>query len=77
MRSIIFLILILSTSALATIPYFFVWANRIEPSVMGIPFAFLWQLGLALLSSFFLACWYLTESRNGDLDIEVTPEERP
>jgi len=77
MRSTIFLILILSTTAFATFPYFFVWANRIEPSFMGLSFAFLWQIGLALLGAFFLACWYLVENRSGDLDIEVTLEERP
>lgn len=75
MRSAIFLVLILSTIVLATFPFFFTWANRIEPSLLGLPFSFLWQIGLALLGAFFLACWYLAESRAGELDIEVKAEE--
>lgn len=75
MRTTIFLVLILSTIVLATFPVFFTWANRIEPSFMGLSFAFLWQIVLALLGALFLACWYLAENRSGDLDIEVEPEE--
>lgn len=75
MRTAIFLVLILSTIVLATFPIFFTWANRIEPSFMGLPFAFLWQIALALLGAFILACWYLVESRSGELDIEVNAEE--
>jgi len=75
MRSAIFILLILTTTILATFPTFFIWANRVEPSLLGLPFAFLWQIGLALLGAFFLACWYLAESRSGDLDIEVEAEE--
>ncbi|MBL1458327.1 hypothetical protein [Methylophaga sp.] len=74
MRSAIFLLLILATIVLATFPIFFTWANRVEPSFIGLPFAFLWQIAMALLGAFFLACWYLVESRSGDLDIEVESE---
>ena len=77
MRSAIFLLLVLTTTALATFPVFFTWANRIEPTFLGLPFAFLWQIGLALLGAFFLACWYLSDSKSGALDLVVTPEERP
>jgi hypothetical protein len=77
MRSAIFLLLILTTTVLATFPVFFTWANRIEPTLLGLPFAFLWQIGLALLGAVFLACWYLSDNASGALDIEVTPEERP
>lgn len=75
MRTAIFLVLILSTIVLATFPVFFTWANRVEPTFLGLPFAFLWQIALALLGALFLACWYLAESRSGDLEIEVTAEE--
>lgn len=75
MRTTIFLVLMLSTIVLATFPTFFTWTNRIEPTVLGLPFAFLWQIALALLGAFILACWYLAESRSGDLDIEVEAEE--
>ncbi|MCB2427959.1 hypothetical protein [Methylophaga pinxianii] len=75
MRTTIFLILILTTIVLATFPFFFTWANRIEPSFIGLPFAFLWQIAMALLGAFLLACWYLAESRGGALDISVEAEE--
>lgn len=75
MRTTIFLVLILSIIMLATFPPFFTWANRIEPTLMGLPFAFLWQIALALLGAFILACWYLVDSRSGVLDISVEAEE--
>lgn len=77
MRSAIFVVLILSTTALSTLPFFFNWANRIEPTLLGLPFAFLWQIGLSLLGAFFLACWYLSDSYSGALEIDVIPEEKP
>lgn len=77
MRSAIFLLLVLTTTALATFPVFFTWANRIEPTLLGLPFAFLWQIGLALLGAVFLACWYRSDSTSRALDLEVTPEEKP
>ncbi len=74
MRQLIFTILILGTTLLATFPPVFLWANRIDPNLWGLPFAFLWQIALALLGALIFACWYLAEQRSGDLDITVNAE---
>lgn len=74
MRLAIILLLGLTTSALASFPIIFTWANRIAPTLPGLPFAFLWQIRLVLLGAFSLACWYLLDSKSRALDLGVTPE---
>lgn len=74
MRQAIFTLLILSTTLLATFPPVFLWSNRVEPDLWGLPFAFTWQIALALLGALIFACWYLTEQRSGQLDITVETE---
>lgn len=76
MRTAIFVSLILATTALSTVPFIFTWANRIEPWLLGLPFAFAWHIGLALLNALLFACWYLSDSRNGVLDVDVTATEQ-
>lgn len=76
-RSALFVTLILSTTFLSTFPPVFLWANTIEPRWLGLPFAMVWHIGLALVAAIFFACWYLADSRAGALDIEVTVEPKP
>ncbi|HET8807017.1 MAG TPA: hypothetical protein VFM76_01420 [Methylophaga sp.] len=76
-RSAIFVILILSTTFLSTFPPVFLWANTIEPRWLGLPFALIWHLSLALIAAIFFAGWYLADSRGGALDIDVTVEPKP
>lgn len=74
MRSALFVLLILTTTALSTIPVVFIWANRIEPTFWGLPFAFIWHIGLALLAALIFALWYHSDERHGALDIDVSSE---
>ncbi len=76
MRAAVFVLLILATSALSTLPFVFQWANRIEPTLLGLPFAFLWQFGLALLAAMFFIGWYLADKRRGRLDVDVDIGDR-
>lgn len=76
-RPALFITLILSTTFLSTFPPVFLWANTIEPRWLGLPFAMLWHIGLALLAAVFFAAWYLADSRAGALDIEVVVEPKP
>lgn len=72
--SAIFITLILATTFLTTFPPIFLWANTIEPRWLGLPFAMVWHISLALLASVFFAAWYLFESRSGLLDLQVEVE---
>jgi hypothetical protein len=74
-RSALFVTLILATTFLSTFPPIFLWANTIEPRWLGLPFAMIWHIGLALLAAVFFASWYLLESRHGVLDLEVEVEQ--
>lgn len=74
MRQLIFTVLILSTTLMATFPPVFIWANRVDPNLWGLPFSFLWQIALALSGAVIFACWYFAEQRSGDLDITVNVE---
>ena len=76
-RSALFVTLILSTTFLSTFPPVFLWANTIDPRWLGLPFALIWHIGLALVAAIFFACWYLADSRAGALDLEVTVEPKP
>lgn len=76
-RSAVFVTLILSTTFLSTFPPVFLWANTIEPRWLGLPFAMVWHIGLALVAAIFFACWYLADSRAGALNIDVTVEPKP
>ncbi|GEM_PF-1837580 len=73
-RSALFITLILATTFLTTFPPVFLWANTIDPRWLGLPFAMVWHIGLALLASVFFAAWYLLESRSGLLDLQVEVE---
>lgn len=74
-RSALFITLILATTFLSTFPPVFLWANTIEPRWLGLPFAMLWHIGLALLAAVFFAAWYLSESRSGALDLHFDAED--
>jgi hypothetical protein len=74
-RSAVFITLILATTFLSTFPPIFLWANTIEPRWLGLPFAMIWHIGLALLAAVFFASWYLLESRQGLLDLEAEAEQ--
>lgn len=76
MRTAVFVLLILATTTLSTLPFVFKWANRIEPTLLGLPFAFLWQIGLALLAAIFFVGWYLADERRGRLDVDVAMGDR-
>lgn len=76
-RSALFITLILSTTFLSTFPPVFLWANTIDPRWLGLPFALIWHIGLALVAAIFFAGWYLADSRAGALDLEVTVEQKP
>lgn len=75
MRQAIFTTLILSMTMLATFPPVFMWANRVQPDLWGLSFAFLWQILLALLGALLFAGWYLADNRSGQLDITVDMED--
>ena len=72
--SAIFITLILATTFLTTFPPIFLWANTIEPRWLGLPFAMVWHIRLALLATGFFAAWYLFESWSGLLDLQVEVE---
>lgn len=74
-RSSLFITLILATTFLTTFPPIFLWANTIEPRVLGLPFAMIWHIGLALVAAVLFASWYLLESRSGAIDMNVDSEE--
>ncbi|WP_338472571.1 hypothetical protein R4Z10_07460 [Niallia sp. XMNu-256] len=56
-----------------TFPGVFDWANKIEPWILGLPFAIFYLfLCIALLGTG-LCIQFFIESKLGELDIEVTP----
>lgn len=57
--------------ALATLPAPFAWSNRVEPEVLGLPFAMFWQFLLAVTINATLIAWYLLDARSGDLEIDI------
>lgn len=65
--SLIFVILTL----LAALPGPFDWANRIDPTLGGMPFAMVWQFSIAALFSLGFVAWYFVDARSGDLSLDT------
>lgn len=76
-HNVLFVIILCAIVSLMVVPVLFKWANRIEPWVLGLPFATFWIIFLCLCMSFTMIAWYYVDSIKGyvDIDIEKATEE--
>ncbi len=68
---VVFLIYGCVILALASFPGIFDWSNTVKPWVLGMPFASFWQLLLSTLGIAGIGVFYLIESANKGMDLDI------
>lgn len=69
--NIIFVIILCFIASLMILPPIFKLANRIEPWILGLPFAVFYIVFLCLSMSVVMIIWHYVDTKKGNVDVDI------